>query len=230
MVYGSYLAPEYRDCAAIQRRRCSEDLRKNAIFDAKKRTIGLDLPALNRQVDMNIEKRQRDKQRDEAYERTVLKGDYLAQLKERDECRFKRALQIEQNMFRAEYQRPDQAREFDLNDPNYVKNFRNIDKTTAPLDGPFALGKDERPMEIAHKKAQMEWEKQLRAQLADNRASKRMQGVADSLEVRRQRELNAKTIAAEHEEQECRKAVTMVSALPIRNKTNQFANLDFPCI
>ena len=212
MVYGSYFAPEYRDFAAIERRRRSEDLRKNAIFDAKKRTIGLDLSALNHQVDMNNEKRMRDKQRDEAYERTVLKGDYLAQLKERDECRLKRALQIEQNMFRNEYQRPEQAREFDLNDPNYVKNFSNFDTATGPPEGPFPLGKDERPMKIAHKKAQMEWEAQLRAQLSENKASKCQQEVADSVEVRRQRELNAKTFAAENAEQECRKAVRKVSA------------------
>ena len=160
MVYGSYLAPEYRDFAVIERRRRSEDLRKNVIFDAKKRTMGLDLPGLNRQIDMNREKRMRDKQRDEAYDRSAQKGDYLAQLKERDECRLKRALQIEQNMFRAEYQRPEQSREFDLNDPNYVKNFNNFDTATGPPDGPFPLGKDEHPMEIAHKKAQMEWEKQ----------------------------------------------------------------------
>eukprot|EP00915_Cephaloidophora_sp_WS-2016_P008602 GHVH01011869.1.p1 GENE.GHVH01011869.1~~GHVH01011869.1.p1 ORF type:complete len:337 (-),score=53.51 GHVH01011869.1:145-1122(-) len=161
---------------------------------------------------MNNEQRMRNKQRDEAYERTVLKGDYLAQLKERDECRLKRALQIEQNMFRAEYQRPEQASEFDLNDQNYVKNFNNLDTATGPPDGPFPLGKDERPMQIAHKKAQMEWEKQLKAQLSENKASKCQQEVAASVEVRRQRELNAKTFAAEKAEQECRQAVKKVTS------------------
>ncbi|XP_037085708.1 RIB43A-like with coiled-coils protein 2 [Pollicipes pollicipes] len=228
MVYGSYLAPEYRDFATIERRKRSEDLRKNAIFDSKKRTIGLDLPGINRQVQLKKEQRERDKQRDEAFERAVLKADYLAQLKERDECRLKRALNVEQNIFRSEYQRPEQEREFDLNDPKYVYKFNNFEKTTGPPDGPFALGKDERPMKIAHKKAEMEWEKQLRAQLSENKASKSQQEVADGVEVRRQRELNAKTIAAEKAEDECRKAVRKMTseinqALAVEQKQTEAA-------
>lgn len=213
MVYGSYLSPEYRDFAAIERRRRSEDLRKNAIFNSKKRTIGVDMSGLQRQIELKEEQTIRDKQRDEAYDRTILKGDYLAQLKERDECRLKRALMIEQNTFRSEYQRPDQCREYDLNDPQYIAKFNNIDKNTSPPDGPFELGKDERPMKIAHRKSEMEWEKQLSGQLAENKATKCMQEVADGVEVRRMRELNSKTIAAEKAEMECRRMVRQVRIL-----------------
>lgn len=62
-----------RELKAVERRSSAEDERKIRIFNPKTRVIGVDLPALNKQV---MEKRERlhmEKQRDMAYgTRTIL--------------------------------------------------------------------------------------------------------------------------------------------------------------
>ena len=58
---------DYKEAAAIERRRNMEEQRKSRIFNAKVRTIGVDLQALEQQDRDRKEMEAREKQRSEAF-------------------------------------------------------------------------------------------------------------------------------------------------------------------
>lgn len=58
---------------------------------------------------------------EQAFEAERLKNDQIALALEQKEREERKKLEQEINNFRQNYQRPEDRREFDLNDPNYVK-------------------------------------------------------------------------------------------------------------
>ena len=58
---------DYKEAAAIERRRHMEENRKSRIFNAKTRTIGIDLQALEQQKHDRYQMEEREKQREIAF-------------------------------------------------------------------------------------------------------------------------------------------------------------------
>ncbi|RKP01548.1 hypothetical protein CXG81DRAFT_25760 [Caulochytrium protostelioides] len=94
--------------AALERRRRLEAERKQRIFDTKTRVMGLDLAALNAQVDERRSERQRDAQRDAAFAHAAHDTAVLLDVLDRETSALRRQQLREQNAFHQEQirQRP----------------------------------------------------------------------------------------------------------------------------
>lgn len=66
-MYKLDLPIDYKEAAAIERRRNLEEQRKSRIFNAKTRLIGVDVQALDQQVKDRKQWEEREKRRSEAF-------------------------------------------------------------------------------------------------------------------------------------------------------------------
>ena len=115
-----------KEAAVIERRQNAEAARKSRIFDSKQRTIGVDLDALDSQVKQRKERENDEKLRTNAYAGLMIRNDQTAQLLDQATERTRGQINQEVQSFRQREQRYDSRREFDLNDPNYIKNNRPL--------------------------------------------------------------------------------------------------------
>ncbi|XP_077166806.1 RIB43A-like with coiled-coils protein 2 [Paroedura picta] len=113
--------PDLAEAAALQRRRFRELQRQSRVFDARTRTIGVDLEGLDAQI--------KDKKIQEATQRAWNES-IAAEMKQNDKImcildqrQKKDTVNIEKavNEFRQNYQQPETRREFDLSDPQSLK-------------------------------------------------------------------------------------------------------------
>ncbi|KAK9873483.1 hypothetical protein WA026_022895 [Henosepilachna vigintioctopunctata] len=110
-----------KEAAAIERRRRIEEERKKRIFDPKTRLFGIDYEALDKQI---AEKRRIDdeqKRIEKIMDLQMVKNDEIALAYERKEKQERLKHLQEINSFRQNYQRFEDRREFDINDPNAMK-------------------------------------------------------------------------------------------------------------
>lgn len=110
-----------KESAAIQARKNKEAARKSRIFDARQRTIGVDLPAIDEQVHQRKNKESDEKRCHEAYAEMMIRNDTTAQLMDARNARIQDQIQRDIVGFRAREQNPENRREWDLNDPNGLK-------------------------------------------------------------------------------------------------------------
>ena len=68
-MYKLDLPVDYKEAAAIERRRNMEEQRKSRIFNAKTRIIGIDLQAVDQQVKDRKQMQQLENRRERAYGR-----------------------------------------------------------------------------------------------------------------------------------------------------------------
>jgi len=110
-----------KESAAIQARKNKEAARKSRIFDARQRTIGVDLAAIDEQVHQRKNKEADEKRCHEAYAEMMIRNDTTAQLMDARNARIQDQIQRDIVGFRAREQNPENRREWDLNDPNALK-------------------------------------------------------------------------------------------------------------
>ncbi|KAI8441057.1 hypothetical protein MSG28_009324 [Choristoneura fumiferana] len=104
-----------------ERRRQCELERRSRIFNARNRKIGVDLPFLERQVIEKRAEREEQRKRDVAFAAQMTKDSNLAVVLEAREMEERRRIDLEIDNYRQQYQRPEDRREFDLNDPDVLK-------------------------------------------------------------------------------------------------------------
>lgn len=112
---------DYKESAIIERRKNAEAARRSRIFDSKSRVIGVDLPALDGQVKQRKEQDNDGKLRNDAFAALMIRNDQTAQLLDKNQDRVRSQINHEIQTFRQSEQRYEDRREFDLNDPNYIK-------------------------------------------------------------------------------------------------------------
>ncbi|XP_034105771.1 RIB43A-like with coiled-coils protein 2 [Drosophila sulfurigaster albostrigata] len=105
----------------LQKREQYEEERKKRIFNAKQRLFGLDLDTLERQIREKKKQASEQLECDKRYEEQEQLQKRLITAKEKELEKEKRIMDSDLNFYRCRYQRKDQRREFDLNDPNYLK-------------------------------------------------------------------------------------------------------------
>lgn len=110
-----------REAAAIEKRRLFEEERKKRIFNPRNRLIGIDTEVLHKQVAEKQQKELEEKKLVKIFQEHLRKSDEIAVALDRKEKEERAKIQIEINNFRKNYQRPEDRREFDLNDPDYIK-------------------------------------------------------------------------------------------------------------
>ncbi|XP_036327094.1 RIB43A-like with coiled-coils protein 2 [Rhagoletis pomonella] len=112
---------DINESAKLQRRAQYEEERKGRIFNAKQRLFGLDLEALERQIAEKKKQRQVDAECESRYEDQTQRQQLAVYAKSLEMDKRKRVAEADLNYYRCRFQRKDQRREFDLNDPNWIK-------------------------------------------------------------------------------------------------------------
>ncbi|XP_052779327.1 RIB43A-like with coiled-coils protein 2 [Mya arenaria] len=212
-MYKLDLPVDYKESAAIERRRNMEEQRKSRIFNSKSRTIGVDVQALQQQMKDKEQQENYERKRTQAFASDAVRNDKISQLlekrQEQDIFELNRAL----NEFRSLHQQPDSRREFDLYDPDYLKKDKPARVSDDdPRCGISGLQKFEG--EDLNSKARSKYQQeQLREwsleQQRERDQAKRNQEQADRLYELKMRELDQRSMELQQAEEECRRNINM---------------------
>ncbi|XP_052867965.1 RIB43A-like with coiled-coils protein 2 [Anopheles cruzii] len=112
---------DQKEALAIERRRRFEESRKQRIFNARRRVIGVDTDALGYQVQEKQEAKQAKAEQSRKLAEEVRRQEHVLLLKQREQRQERVRQEDELNRFRATHQRPEQSRDFDLFDPDALK-------------------------------------------------------------------------------------------------------------
>jgi len=210
-MYKLDLPVDYREASAIERRRNQEEQRKSRIFNAKTRIMGVDLDAVESQVQDRQQMENMEKNRDEAYAKDNIRNDKIAQLLQRRQEHDERELNTALNEFRELHQQPANRREFDLYDPDYLKKDKPARVSDDdPRCGIASLQKFDG--EDLNNKARTKFQhEQLRewssAQKAEREQSAQNQNKADHLYELKMKELDQRALELQKAEEGCRRAI-----------------------
>merc|ERR1719335_1944654 len=148
----------------VERRRQAEAERRHRIFDAKRRTIGVDKQALDAQVMEKTELKGLMKELDSVHDKTASNIDKQLKLLEMEKQRIKRGMEKEAKEYSLQHLHFQARNEFDLNDPNAKK--KDVPARIGdddPRCGPASLqkfgGEDlmKRQREVQQQKSQASW-------------------------------------------------------------------------
>jgi len=180
--------PEEKQAAGIQRRRAAEQARVERIFDVKNRIIGIDQTAIEAQIGQNQAKKDMERQREAQLDRAMVMAAHQTDILQQEVDKIKKANELEVAAYRAQHQQKTTRREYDLSDPDQIKN------DVVPTDHPERLGlssaqlfpgmdqtNDERKAHQAQQ--QREW---VAAQISEKTAAKQKLAAADSNYVAQQ--------------------------------------------
>ncbi|VDI47783.1 RIB43A-like with coiled-coils protein 2 [Mytilus galloprovincialis] len=214
-MYKLDLPVDYKEAAAIERRRLMEEQRKSRIFNSKCRTIGVDLQAIEQQVRDKKEQEDYERKRSEAFAADAVRNDKISQMLEKRQEQDVRALNQALNDFRSLHQQPDGRREFDLYDPDYLKK----DKPGRVSDDDPRCGissiqkfEGEDLNNKARTKFQQEQLREWSTQQANEKdQARRNQDEADRLYQLKMRELDQRGMELEKAEDDCKRAINMAT-------------------
>lgn len=210
-MYKLDLPVDYKEAAAIERRRNQEEQRKSRIFNAKTRLIGIDMQSLEQQVMDRKQMEERERKRDEAFAADAVRNDKIAQLLERRQEHDMQELDKALNEFRELHQQPNSRREWDLYDPDALKK----DKPARVSDDDPRLGisglqkfEGEDLNNKARRKFQNEQTQQwAEAQMKERRQAEENQRKADQLYELKMKELDQRACELQKAEDDCRRAI-----------------------
>ncbi|KAK2187533.1 hypothetical protein NP493_162g02005 [Ridgeia piscesae] len=210
-MYKLDLPLDYKEAAAIERRRNQEAQRKSRIFNAKVRTIGIDKQGLEQQVHDRKQMELMEKKRDEAFHADAVRNDQIASLLERRQAHDTRELDNAVNEFRDLHQQPQGRREWDLYDPDGLKKDKPARvsdddprcgiSSMQKLDGEDLNGKARRKFQQEQNREWFEEQAREKAQANEN------QRRADRLYDLKAKELDERAMALQKAEEECQRAV-----------------------
>lgn len=202
---------EKKEAAAIKRRQTNEEERKERIFDARTRIIGVDRDGLETQVTERKQAEAVDAARNQAYNNDMIRNDKLAVLLQERQDKDTRQLQQQLNNFRFQYQTPDSRREWDLNNPEFLKiqsPIRESDTDThlgissaQIFEGEDLSGKQRL---TAQQKQRADW---AAAQREERNRAEQLVKYSDYLYEMKQNQLDAKAMELQAKETEARRAV-----------------------
>jgi len=115
---------EQQESRVIERRRRLEEERKQRIFNAKQRTIGVDRQALEQQHLERQAAREVENAREAAFADRMLVTEQRVQLLERDVQRARKEATQSVQAYREQMQQKHMRKEWDLNDPNTLRKDR----------------------------------------------------------------------------------------------------------
>uniref|UniRef100_A0A1B0GDC5 RIB43A-like with coiled-coils protein 2 n=1 Tax=Glossina morsitans morsitans TaxID=37546 RepID=A0A1B0GDC5_GLOMM len=117
---------DLNEAMKLEKRKQYEDQRKKRIFNAKQRLYGIDLDALERQIAEKTKQRHFEAECVRRYEQQTQMMQDAVKAKELELEKRKHIMESDLNYYRCRYQRKEQRREFDLNDPNWNKKSQPI--------------------------------------------------------------------------------------------------------
>ncbi|UJR27279.1 hypothetical protein I4U23_008574 [Adineta vaga] len=210
-MYKLDLPIDLKEKAAIERRRRAEEERQGRIFNSKYRQIGIDKNTLDQQIQDRQWMEELEHKRASAFAKDAIRNDSIAQLlqrrQENDERENNRAL----NEFRALHQQPNAQREWDLNDPDFLK--KDVPARVSDDDPRCGLASLQKFQgEDLNSNARAQYQKEQlrewsRMQQEDQRRAQQQQHAADQLFHAKQIELDQRAIELQRAEEQCRRDV-----------------------
>merc|ERR1711871_4426 len=206
---------ESRSQLAVQRRREAEEERKARLLDPKARTIGIDVDALNRQVEEKRQRQLEEQNKDVESDRQALLVAERGMLLERQVELQRRQKSCDDAAYNHAYQRKQFRREYDLSNPDTLKN-----------DIPVRIGDDDprlgvSSLQVLHgedpdyarrttlqKKQQREW---CIAQIQEKDGAAQQQAQADRVFAARQQEFLSRSIELDNIQQRQMKEKRLVA-------------------
>lgn len=210
-MYKLDLPVDYKEAAAIERRRNQEEQRKSRIFNSKTRTIGLDKQAIEQQVVDRQQMDEYERRRDEAFANDAIRNDKIAELLDGRQAHDTAELNKSLNEFRALHQQTDSRREFDLYDPDGLKKDKPARVSDDdPRCGIASLQKfdgedlNSKARKDFQREQQREWAEQ---QAREKRQAQENQNKADRLYELKMKELDQRAMELQLSEDQCKKAI-----------------------
>ncbi|KAM4018987.1 RIB43A-like with coiled-coils protein 2 isoform 1-T3 [Anomaloglossus baeobatrachus] len=214
-MYKLDLPLDVKEVAAIERRRNKEQQRQSRIFNARVRTIGVDVDALGKQVEERKTMERTEKVRDEAYDAVREHDDNVALMLEQTEQQLSRDLDRAVQNYREQNQQPQTRREYDLYDPDALKKDRPARVSDDdPRCGASSLQRFTGEDLSEKKRREMQTDmtnKWLTGQMEERKRSEAQQMYADNLYDIKRAELEERAEHLSRMEDECRKAVNMAT-------------------
>lgn len=215
-MYKLDLPVDKKEFEAIEARRQRELQRQSRIFNAKVRTIGIDLQAVQEQERDRRMREEMERRRHEAFASDMVRNDKIATLLEMRQQADIRRLNKALNEFRKMHQQPNTRREFDLYDPDSLKKDKparvNDDDPRCTLSSLQKFeGEDlNNPARTKLQQEQMrEWAKQ---QAEERRKSEEKKKYADKLYDMKQIELDQRAMELQKAEMDCRRAINVAQS------------------
>jgi len=214
-MYKLDLPLDQKEQAAIERRRNQELARQSRIFNAKVRTIGVDVDAITQQVEDKKRREERERLRSEAFASDAVRADKISVLLEQRQDHDRRMINQSENAYRFLNQQADGRREWDLYDPDAKlkdKPARVADDD--PRCGPASIQKFEgedlnTKARVAYQREQnREW---LDAQAQEKDLHKERQSEADRLYDLKRIELDVRALELEALERQTRRQIKMAT-------------------
>lgn len=214
-MYKLDLPVDMKESAAIERRRNRELQRQSRIFNARVRTIGIDLNALNEQVQDRTRREVEEDRRHNAFAADMTRNDKITVLLQKRQEHDMRELNKAVNEFRQSYQQPYDRREFDLNDPDSLKKDKPARVSDDdPRCGVASLQKfvgedlNGKAREKLQQEQAREWIKQ---QTNEKDQALANQKYADHLYDLKAREMDQRACELASAEADCRRAINMAT-------------------
>lgn len=211
-MYQLEIPMDQKEASALNKRRQNEVERKNRIFNARTRMIGVDKEGLDAQLEEQSRMQEMENARTSSYAKEMIKNDKLGVLYQERQERDVRDLQKSLNEFRFQNQQQDTRREWDLNNPEYLR----IDKPARTEDFDASLGVSSAQIfdgEDLSGKIRQTAQQQQRATWADaqreeRRLADQQRDYSEHLYQLKQIELDQTGLELQRQETECRRAVT----------------------
>lgn len=112
---------EEKENLIVQRRRLAEEERKKRIFNPKTRQIGMDVNVIGEQVKEKMEAEKKEQEREQFFDTQMLLHSKYGQILERKRNAERKNHLKDMNEFRIKEQKKEFSREYDLNDPDFLK-------------------------------------------------------------------------------------------------------------
>uniref|UniRef100_A0A9L0IDN7 RIB43A-like with coiled-coils protein 1 n=1 Tax=Equus asinus TaxID=9793 RepID=A0A9L0IDN7_EQUAS len=121
-MYKVDLSPDPKEVAAMEARRNQEKERQSQIFNVRTRLMGMDVEALNSQVEKQKLREATERSKEAAYGTNQVQYDLVAQLLDKEQAERTRRLAKKVQEYREQKQQLKNRCEFDLWDPDQLQN------------------------------------------------------------------------------------------------------------
>uniref|UniRef100_A0A8C0HCM1 RIB43A-like with coiled-coils protein 1 n=1 Tax=Chelonoidis abingdonii TaxID=106734 RepID=A0A8C0HCM1_CHEAB len=207
---------ENKEAAALEARREREKQRLSRIFNARHRTMGVDVEALRSQVEERKLREETEKRRDETYGESSGQPCLVAQMLEEEECQRVRRLHQAVQEFREQQQPPSTRREWDLYNPEGLRQDHPARVSDYdPHCGPASLQRfagEDLALPTRHQLQQEQQCHSLEEQRAEWQRAMADSKYADMLEDKKRVELDLRAQQLAQLEEECRHAKDLATA------------------
>ncbi|XP_074873982.1 RIB43A-like with coiled-coils protein 1 [Carettochelys insculpta] len=210
------LPPGCKEAATIEARREREKQRQTRIFNARHRTMGVDVEALKSQVEERKLREETEKRRDEAFDAERVLCDQVAQMLELEERQRVRCLhQALQESWERD-QPPHARREWDLNNPEGLRLDQPARVSDAdPRCGPASLQRfagEDLMLPTRRQLQQQQQRHSLEKQRAERQQALATSKYTDTLEDKKRVELDLRAQHLALLEEECHRAKDLATA------------------